>query len=281
MRSTKKTGPLSIVAVSLAVVVAWTALGAAQGQRGAGAPGRGRAAGQQAPPVRLQVQVTQVKPEMVGTYQDLIKNELIPGLKKAGVQYRWTFTNGPSGQGFTFVSAQPVTNYAQFDQPGVLQRAIGADGVANFNAKLRPTIVSQHTYLQTLRQDLSIQSNSPTPPGLLVVQSFQIAPGKGNDFTSSMTSDYVPNFKKAGVKDFWAYATNFGAPGGQIVTVRAIAKYAELDEPGLLNKAGLSPDAIQQIGARRAAVATVIENNLVRLVPELSFGSPAARPAAQ
>jgi hypothetical protein len=279
MRAIRKAGPLSIVATSVAVVVAWTALGAAQGQRGAG--GRGGAAAPQAPAVRLQVQMTQVKPEMLGTYQDLIKNELIPGLKKAGVQFRWTYANGPSGQGFTFISAQPVTNYAQFDQPGALQKAIGADGVANFNAKLRPTLVSQHTYLQTLRQDLSIQSNSPTPPALLVVQSFQIAPGKGNDFTSSMTSDYLPNFKKAGVKDFWAYATNFGAPGGQIVTVRAIAKYAELDEPGLLNKAGLTQDAIQQIGARRAAVASVIENNLVRLVPELSFGSPSAPPAAR
>lgn len=277
MRPTRKAGPLSIVAVSLAVVVVWTALGAAQGQRGAG--GRGAAA--QAPPVRIQVQETQVKPEMVGVYQDLIKNELIPGLKKAGVQFRWTYTTGPSGQAFTFTSVQPITNYAQFDQPGALQKAIGTDGVANYNAKIRPTIVSQHNFIQTLRQDLSIQSNSPTPPALLVVQAFQVAPGKGNDFTSSMTSDYLPNFKKAGVKDFWAYGTNFGAPGGQIVTVRALAKYAELDEPGLLNKAGLSQEAIQQMGARRAAVASVIGNDLIRLVPELSFGSPSAGPAAR
>ena len=89
-----------------------------------------------------------------------------------------------------------------------------------------------------------------------------------------MTSDYLPNYKKAGVKDFWVYAVNFGAPGGQIVTVRPIAKYAELDEPGLLAKAGVTGDAAARIGARRAATATVIGNELVRYVPDLSFGMP-------
>ena len=272
MTSRKKAAVLSTVAVLLAVALAW--VGNAQGQQG----GRGRggaAAPAQAPaPVRIAVQVTQVRPDMVGTYQDLIKNEANPALKKAGVAYRWTWANGPSGQGYTFVSVQPITSYAQYDQPGALQKAIGADGVANYNAKLRPAIVSQHTYIQTLRQDLSILSNSNAPPALAVIQSFQIAPGKGDDFTKSMTADYLPNYKKAGLKDFWVYATNYGAPGGQIVTVRPLAKYAELDEQGLLAKAGVTGDAAAQIGARRAAIATVIDNELVRLVPELSFGMP-------
>ena len=274
MRPTHKAWVLSTTVALLTVAIAWATTGTAQAQRGA-QQGRGAAPAQQAaPPQRIAVQVTQVRPDMVGTYQDLIKNEANPGLKKGGLAWRWTWANGPSGQAFTFVSVQPITNYAQYDQPGMLQKGIGADGVANYNAKLRPTIVSQHTYIQTLRQDLSIQSNSGTPPAFAVIQTFQVAPGKGDEFTASMTSDYLPNYKKAGVKDFWVFAVNFGAPGGQIVTVRLIAKYAELDEPGLLAKAGVTGDAATRIGARRAAVATVIENNLVRYVPELSFGMP-------
>jgi hypothetical protein len=269
MRSTHRAWVLSLT-VALAVATAWAAVGSAQGQRG-----QGRGAAPQAPPQRVAVTVTQVRPDMVGTYQDLIKNEANPGLKKSGMAYRWTWANGASGQAFTFVSVQPITNYAQFDQPGALGRAIGADGVANYNAKLRPTIVSQHAYIETLRQDLSIQSNSSTPPAFAVIQVFQIASGKGDDFTKSMTSDYIPNYKKAGVKDFWVYAINFGAPGGRIVTVRPIAKYAELDEQGLLGKAGVTGDAAAQIGARRAAIATVIDNEILRYVPELSFGMPA------
>lgn len=274
MRPTGAKRSLSMWAALIAVAIGATAVGSAQGQRGA--QGRGGAAAQT--PQRISVQVVQVKPEMVGTYQDLIKNELVPALKKAGVTYRWTWANGPTGQGFTFVGVQPVTSYAQYDQGNPMQRAIGADGVANYNAKLRPTIVSTHTYIETLRQDLSIQSNSTTPPSLAQVQTFQIAAGKGNDFTNIMTSDYLPNYKKAGVKDFWTYATNFGAPAGQVVTVRFLSKYAELDAPGLLQQAGLSPEAAAPINARRAAIASVIDNNVVRFVPELSFGSPNARP---
>jgi hypothetical protein len=253
-------------AVLFAVGVAWTIMGRAQGVASAPLPAQ-----------RIAVQVTQVRPDMVGTYQDLIKNEANPGLKKAGVAYRWMWANGPSGQAFTLVSVQPITNYAQYDQPGALQRAIGADGVANYNARLRPTIVREHAYIQTLLQDLSILSGSSMPPALAIIQVFQVVPGKGDQFTSSMTADYLPNYRKAGVKDFWAYATNFGAAGGQIVTVRPIAKYAELDQPGLLNRAGLSAEAAAKIGARRAAVATVVDNELVSFVPELSFGMPSVR----
>jgi hypothetical protein len=253
---------VSVVAVLLAVGVAWTILGRAQG----GAPA-------QPPLQRIMVVVTHVKPDMLPTYEDLIKNVANPALKKAGVPWRATWATA-SGQGFTRMSATPLANYAELDQPGALRRALGADGVASYDAKLRPTIESTHTYVETLRQDLSVLSNSSTPPAFAVVQTFQVAPGKGAEFTSSMTSDYLPNYKKAGVKDFWAYATNFGAPGGRILTVRPIAKYAELDQPGLLNRAGLSAEDAAKIGARRAAVSTVIDNEVMRFVPDLSFGTP-------
>ncbi|HEY3045486.1 MAG TPA: hypothetical protein VGJ39_15755 [Vicinamibacterales bacterium] len=270
MRTTSQVGAMPATAALLALVAASAIVINAEAQQGAGG---GRPAAAPAP-VRVAVQVTEVRPDMVGTYQDLIRNEANPGLKKAGLAYRWTWANGPSGQAYTFVSVQPIADYAQYDQPGLLQKAIGADGVANYNAKLRPAIVSQHTYIETLRQDLSIVSNSGTPPALAVIQTFQVASGKGDDFTKSMTMDYLPNYRKAGLKDFWVYATNYGAPGGQIVTVRPIAKYAELDGMGLLAKAGVTGDAAAQIGARRAAISTVIDNELVRFVPELSFGTP-------
>ena len=266
MRTTRKTVLVSAAAVLLGAGVVWTIMGRAQGGGGA----------QQPPSQRIIVAVTQVKPEMIGTYEDLIKNIANPALQKAGVPWRATWAT-VSGQGFTRISVQPLANYATLDQPGALQRGLGAEGVANYNAKLRPTIESTQTYMQTLRQDLSIQSGSSTPPVFAVVQAFQVAPGKGDEFTKSMTEDYLPNYRKAGVKDFWAYAGNFGGPGGQIVTVRPIGKYAELDQPGLLNRAGLNPEAAGKIGARRAAVATVIENQVIRFVAELSFGAPTVR----
>lgn len=254
-------------AALVVVAVAWTVIGMAQGRQG-GAP--------VAQPQRVVVVVTHVKPDMIATYEDLIKNTGNPALKKAGIPWRWTWAP-VSGQGFTRISVQPIANYAALDQPNPLQKALGTDGVASYNAKLRPTIESTQNYAQTLRQDLSILSSSNAPPAFAVVQVFQVAAGKGDEFTKIMTSDYLPNYKKAGVKDFFAYAVNFGAPVGQILTLRPIAKFAELDQPGLLNRAGLSAEAAAQINARRNAISTIIENGIVRYVPDLSFGTPEVR----
>jgi hypothetical protein len=246
----------------LAVAGSWTAIGFAQGQRGGGP---------QPPPVRVRIQQAQLKPEMVDTFQDLIKNEVVPALKKAGVPWQWTFTNGIVGQGFTFIVVTPVTSYAQFDQPGPLQQALGPAGAATFGKKLRETVVTTHAYIDTLRQDLSIMSNSGTPPALAVVQVLQIVPGKGNEFTKVMTEEWLPLYKKAGWKDVWFYNRNFGGPP-QVSQIRLIAKYADLDAPGVL--AGMPPDQIQAMLGRRNAVASLVATEIVRYVPDLSFGMP-------
>jgi hypothetical protein len=71
-------------------VTAWAAVGHAQAQPR---------------PQFISVQAGQVKPEMVDAFQNLIKTEQVPALKKAGVPWRWVFTAAPFGQGFTFVRA--------------------------------------------------------------------------------------------------------------------------------------------------------------------------------
>jgi len=61
---------------------------------------------------------------------------------------------------------------------------------------------------------------------------------------------------------------------GEVITVRPIANFAELDQPGLLNRAGLTAEAIQQLNAKRNAFIASTETEVERLVPDLSFGMP-------
>jgi hypothetical protein len=275
MRAISKLGFVSLASLALTAAMAWTEVGHAQGQRGG-------AAGQQPPPIRMRLQVTQVRPDMAGAYQDVIKNEVIPALKKAGQPWQWMFTTGAVGQGGTFVTVRPIANYAEFDQPGMLQKALGPDGAAKVVAKITPTVLGNRSWIQTLNPNMSIVSNATAPPALVVVQDFQVLPGKNADFADLMTSGYLPAMKKAGVKDFWVYTTNLGGPGGLVSTVRAIAKYAELDpQPGggLLVQGGLTQEAAQRLNARRAALFSSTETNVYRYVPELSYGMPPPMPA--
>src|SRR6184192_2511548 len=152
MRSERRVA-CSVLAVVVGLL-AWSSIGAASVKQE-----RVKAAAQTAPaPVRISVAVTHVKPDMIGVYEDLIKNEANPALKKVGVAYRWTFAEFIAGQNYTMVSVQPVPNFAQYDQGPILTRALGADGAANYNAKLRSTIVSTETKILTVQRPMSINS---------------------------------------------------------------------------------------------------------------------------
>ena len=154
---------------------------------------------------------------------------------------------------------------------------MGESAWSAYQAKLRPMLVSTQSELDTLIPELSLPGGSTTPTPLLQVQVMQVMPGKTEEFTRIMTTDYLPNFKKAGVKDFTTYAISFGdVPQGRVVTVRGLSKYGDLDGLGLLRRAGLTAEAAAQINARRAAVATGVSNLVVRYIPDMSFGSAPA-----
>jgi hypothetical protein len=259
----KLTGPRAIALIVVAAAIAIAAFVAVSRAQAPAGP----------PPPRIQVTIIQLKPDMMTTWEDLQKNEVVPAYKKVGVPWRHVFANGASGQGFTRVTIVPLANYAQLDQQPVLQRAVSAEANANYNAKVRGTILSQRASIMTFQPNDSIMSNSPNPGALHVVQVFHIAPGKGDDFTASLREDYLPAYKKAGVKDFWRYNTNQGEPG--TLLVRPIPNYAELDKPGLLQQAGLTEDQQDKIGARRnATLGGPTETEVYRFIPELSYGMP-------
>jgi len=258
------TGPRAIaliVVIAAIAIAAFVAVSRAQGPA-------------QPPAQRIVVTITQLRPDMVITWEDLQKNEMIPAQKKTGLTWRHTLGNGASGQSFTRVSIGPLASYAQLDMPGgFITRAVSAEANANYNAKIRPTILSQQQSILTLQVDESILSNSTTIQPLQLVQVFHVAPGKGADFAASLREDYLPPYKKAGVKDYWVYNTNQGQPG--TVLVRPIANYAELDKPALLVQAGLTQDQQTKIAARRnATLGGATETEVYRFIPELSYGTP-------
>jgi len=234
--------------------------------------------GQQAPPpARTLVTTTMVKPDMVTAYSELIQKEAIPAYKKAGIPFRWVFANGPVGPGATFVSAQPIRNYADFDQGPVLRAAMGPDIYAKYLARLRPMLLSTHGVIQTLVANASIQSFSGKPPAWVIVATTQLLPGRGAEYASITTNEFLPAFKKAGVTDSWMFAANFGAPVTQRTIVTPIAGWADLDQPGALARA-LGPEAAQKLNQKRASLTTSTESVVMRYVPELSYGTP-TRPA--
>lgn len=228
-----------------------------------------------AAPQRIQVTTTQLKPDMVAIWEDLVRNELIPAQKKVNIPWRRTFANGPFGNGFVRITVTPVVNYAQYDQPGAIARAVNQAAATAYGAKINTTIVSTQTTILTLQPNNSIVSGAPTMPPFAVVTTYHVQSGRGAEFAASMREDFLPAYRKAGVRDYWFYVPNFGTgPAGERTLVRPIAKYAELDEQGLLVKAGLTQPQIDKLNARRNAVSEGTTNVVYRFIPDLSYGTP-------
>ena len=69
-----------------------------------------------AQPAMSRVTVTQVRPDMLNEWLDLQKNEVIPALKKAGVQTRTVFSSGLFGTAGEYLLIQPVAKFARASQ---------------------------------------------------------------------------------------------------------------------------------------------------------------------
>ncbi len=174
-------------------------------------------------PIRVRVQMTEVKPDMVQQWRTLIQNEAIPAQKKGGTPWRHTWIDGgPFGSSSTFYTITPVENFAQFDSPNSITRALGADAAAKYNAKLQPTIASNRAWIDTFQTQQSIESGAKTPPVMAVVQTFQLLPTTGAEMTQLWQSEFLPVYRKAGVRDLWVFTAAFGAPMGQVTIVRPI-----------------------------------------------------------
>jgi len=259
-----KAAPKVFAFLSLAVVV--TTL-----QTFAQAP-----AGGQAPPARTRVQTVQVKPDMLRNWLDFQRTETVPALKKAGISWRWVFSNGgPVGPGSSYTLVTPIENYAQFDAGPAIRRAMTPEAYAKYQDKERTMLAGSSAVVQTLVQEASLVSGSMTAPPLAVVTTIQLLPGRGQEFASLTTSDFLPALKKAGVTDYWVFATNFGGWQGQRTIVSPIGKWADLDGPNPMVRA-LGAEAAQKVNLKRIQLTTGAEQTVVSLVPELSFGAPSS-----
>ena len=151
--------------------------------------------------------------------------------------------------------------------PGSGQHAASAPkAVLPDIAKMGPVTLTEWDQQEEILGDLNKEFEKKYPNVHIVRVS--------KSFTNIMTSDFLPNFKKLGVTDYWAYTTTFGGPQGEVTLVRPLSKLAEIDQGPLLTQA-VGAEQAAPINARRAALMISSEITFERYIPELSFGMPA------
>lgn len=257
--------PSTLVAAALTVIVSTASPMPASAQTPA------PAASPAAPnTTRYHVTVVRVKPEMLNEWIDLQKNEVVPGLKKAGVASRSVW-NTAVGNSFEYSIVVPFEKFAAMDGPGPLITALGAEAAARLNGKIRKCIETQRTYLANRVNDLTIPAGDALLSRMVVRR---VAQGKTQDYLTYYRAEVFPALKKAKeqgkIAGAQVSARGMGAQSNEITTTEFYNKFADLDA-GSPILAVVGQQANDAINAKGTALATNVQTVLRRRVADLSF----------
>lgn len=225
---------------------------------------------QPTPNTRSFVQVIRLRPEMVTEWMALQRNEVVPALKKAGVTSRTTLVT-VVGNTFEYTTLTPFPTWAAMDGDGPLVRALGAEGAAQLNAKLRKCILTQSSYMTNRIDSLTI----PSPTALVWrIQVRRVVPGKMREYVSFYRNEVLPGLRKAKASGKLAGSTiairGVGAATGEFSTVTFYDKFADIEGGDPLALA-LGAEAAQAINAKGTQLATNVQVTVRRRLADLSF----------
>ena len=224
----------------------------------------------------LALTVVSVKPEMVGEFQNFMKNTTNPALKKGGIKWREVWQNTTAaGDAFEYVMVAPVGKFAEFDGPSALEKGLGAQGVPAWQTKAGSLVTSVHRFIIRTRPDLSFEAQRTGPPKLAVVTSIHVVPNRNTDFENYVKNDYLPVMKQAGVT-YLVSQTIFGGDANEYVTLTMRDSFTDLDKGPVLVQALGEEGAQKLLQKLPAGVVAHVERSLARYVPELSImrGTP-------
>ncbi len=106
-------------------------------------------------PKMIRVLVTNVRPDKIGDYLDLVKNEILPAVKKGGVK-EYTFASRRFGAPNTqFISVAGMDSWADFDGEFGAEKGLGKEGYKALVAKIRTLITSSQFDVYRFEPEIS------------------------------------------------------------------------------------------------------------------------------
>ncbi|MFN0172543.1 MAG: hypothetical protein ACKV22_39695 [Bryobacteraceae bacterium] len=224
---------------------------------------------QPSPDRTISVLLVSVKPDMLDEWTDLVKNEVLPALKKAGIPsvtaMQTALGNSPE---FQFVT--PLEKMSMLDLPPVLDRALGKEGGARLNAKLRKCTFVSRNYLATVVGSLSNPAPTDRTLPIRVYSRYRVTPGKTAEYENYIKTEVLPHYKKAGVAMSFS-RRGLGAPAaGEVVIVTQYENFAALEGGPPLRKI-LGEDAYTKLQSKAIGLRVLTDTIVRRHRPDLSY----------
>jgi hypothetical protein len=219
---------------------------------------------------RLQVVTFRVKPNKVETFLALEKGEVVPALKKAGIKSRQTYRT-VVGDANEFQVRTIVPGFEIYDEPGALERALGAKKAAELRDRLDACLDSVHVQFENRVNEFFVD------PGNAPVQfasKYRPLPGKSFAYTQFYREYMNPVAKEAKAKGTFAgmdyTVSQHGGEWGLITLNMYYDSFAPLDgEPPIAKTLG--PEKTREMLAHGQGLIDPIEWIVRRRVADLSF----------
>jgi hypothetical protein len=218
-------------------------------------------------PQVYQVTIVQVKPEMGREWQDYVKNDANPAVIKSGVKQRGVWTTASFGEGGEYVIVTPIENYAQFDNPTPIVKALGQEGATALGAKRNRLINGSHSFVLTARRDLGI---APKPD-----YQFKLAVSARSIVAQGHTADFEKNARelsaviaKTNARGVLVSKVGLGGNPNEYITLVLFDSFAEI---GKFPEAYAKAAAEAKLTPAPAGTVANSEWRVYRFVPELSI----------
>ena len=227
---------------------------------------------QTATPTKIQVTMYQIKPDMVGEWEQFIKGESNEAARKAGIPMRSHWQTAVLGQGMRYTRVQTLGNFAALDEPSPLVKAIGQAEVDQLNAKARKMfLAAPHTWVLQLRADMSFpQELSEQHRRIAVLNHIKVMPGRGAEFERLMKTEIIPAMRKADVNGYQVYENLVSADPNEWHTVTYYNRFADFDREAPLLRA-LGQEGYRKLNAKTAGLIHTMEREVIRYRDDLSF----------
>ena len=232
-----------------------------------------RSSGQQqpAPAQRLQINIVDVKPDMIDAWIDMQAKQTVPTLIKGGVVRRDVYQS-VIGRVGRFVAARPVGAFAERDTPNAIEKALGAAGAKEYFQKIRAMVADETTYVIQRVPEASYDPNPDAIYRVLLVSFNHIAPGRTTDYFNYLKNDILPVQQKAQTKRYNVSRAVFGGDGNQIGVATWFEKFADFDA-GPATVRVLGQEAADKLAQKTVGIVQSVEREVYVRVDALSIRS--------
>jgi hypothetical protein len=221
------------------------------------------------------VSVVHVQLVMMREWQDLMKNEWLPAMKKAGVKEISVWQTATFGESGEFRIVRQVSGLEELDEPSPQVRALGQEGAAALTAKLQRLTVSARTYGITSMPEVGVAPAPGYKPKLAVLIATSVEPGRAGEF-EKIRKEQVAVMRKTNSKGYLASRVNMGGDYNQYNFLNLFDSFADMNQWG---PAFSKTTTEAKLASQPAGLVVHSERTVIRYIPELSIQPPAQKMA--